>query len=97
MRCRNLERLRGFYRTASLSRLNGANGCHSLIRSHLASTSFVESWIGQVLKALPAPVAAKRQWSSFWSDHGRHSGHMKEGVRHYSPQTTSVAGEEDTS
>lgn len=57
-----------------LSWLKGANEWHSLVRSYLASTSFMDSQIGRVLDALDATGRANQTVVVLWSDHGWHLG-----------------------
>ncbi len=57
-----------------LSWLKGANQWQSLVRSYLASTSFVDSQIGRVLDALEATGRGDKTVVVLWSDHGWHLG-----------------------
>lgn len=47
---------------------------HNLVRSYLASTSFVDAQIGRILDALEAAGLAERTIVVVWSDHGYHLG-----------------------
>jgi choline-sulfatase len=57
-----------------LSWLKGANEWRPLVRSYLASTSFMDSQIGRVLDALDATGRGKQTVVVLWSDHGWHLG-----------------------
>lgn len=46
----------------------------NLVRSYLASTAFVDSQIGRILKSLDASPYAKNTIVVLWSDHGWHLG-----------------------
>ena len=54
--------------------LEEANQWKNLVRSYLACTSFVDSQVGRVLKALAASGKADNTIIVLWSDHGWHLG-----------------------
>ncbi len=54
--------------------LQEANEWKNLVRSYLASTSFVDSQVGRVLEALEANGLAENTIVVLWSDHGWHLG-----------------------
>jgi choline-sulfatase len=57
-----------------LSWLIAADQWRPLVRSYLASTSFMDSQVGRVLDALDATGRANDTVVVFWSDHGWHLG-----------------------
>jgi len=54
--------------------LEEANQWKNLVRSYLACTSFVDSQVGRVMKALEASGKADNTIIVLWSDHGWHLG-----------------------
>ena len=54
--------------------LEEADQWRNLVRSYLACTSFVDSQVGRVLKALESSGAADNTIVILWSDHGWHLG-----------------------
>lgn len=57
-----------------LSWLRESNQWHNLVRSYLASTTFMDSQIGRVLDALEASGEASNTVIVLWSDNGWHLG-----------------------
>jgi choline-sulfatase len=57
-----------------LAVLQRENEWHSHVRAYLASVSFADHLLGQVLDALEASPAAGHTYVVFWSDHGYHNG-----------------------
>ena len=57
-----------------LSWLKEANQWHNLVRSYLASTTFMDSQIGRLLDALDASGEASNTVIVLWSDNGWHLG-----------------------